>query len=206
MSAQVLLAYVVAVSIIVAVPGPNIVLIMSDSVRFGFNKSLLTILGVQAGTSFLICLSLIGLTALLTLFSCIFTIIKWLGVFYLLYIGMSQIISSFKRKSSADVINTENSNLFLKGFFVSATNPKGLLFAAAFFPQFINEQLSIATQVTVLFIGFFLVSFFIEIIYAYGAHTGGRLFKTQRFKRITERVSGAFLIMFGLGLSFVEQD
>ena len=104
------------------------------------------------------------------------------------------------------MIESENSNLFLKGFFVSATNPKGLLFAAAFFPQFINEQSSIPAQVIGLFIGFLFVSFFIEIIYAYAGDKSGKLFKSPRFKKITERISGAFLIMFGVGLSFVKQD
>lgn len=202
---ELFLAYLIAVAVLVAVPGPNIMLIMNDSIRCGFRKSVLTILGITAGTSFLVCLSLIGLTALLALFSWIFTIIKWAGVCYLLYLGIFQIISSFKGSHHRDLNRLDSRGFFLKGFMVSATNPKGLLFASAFFPQFINEQLPIAPQIIILITGFLIVSIVIEILYAYAGDTTGRIFKNERFQRMTERISGVFLIMFGIGLSFIKE-
>lgn len=206
MNSEVLLAYIVAVIIVVSTPGPNIVLIINDSIKHGFKKSLLTILGIKLGTSFLFLISLSGLTALLSMFSSLFAIIKWAGVCYLVYLGASQILSSLKEKSLGNRYEDENNNLFLKGFLVSVTNPKGLLFAGAFFPQFLNNQLAIGPQVVILCGGFLVISFVIEISYAYASDTTGRLFATENFKKITDQISGAFLIMFGIGLSFVKKN
>ncbi len=206
MNLDVFWAFLLAVAIIVAVPGPNIILVMNDSIRYGFKKSLLTILGIKAGTMLLVCLSLIGLTALATLFSWVFITIKWLGVIYLLYLGLSQIIASFKETSVDRQQGVENGNLFLKGFLVSATNPKGLLFATAFFPQFVSETAPIVPQLIILFAGFFIVSCMIEMIYAFAGDSTGKMVENQRFKIITERLSGMVLIVFGLGLSLVGQE
>ena len=206
MSFEILLTYILAVIIIVSIPGPNIILIINDSIKHGFNKSLYTILGIKLGTSFLFLVSLSGLTALLSLFSSMFAIIKWVGVFYLIYLGTSQIISSLKETPVGDKYEDKDNNFLLKGFMISVTNPKGLLFAGAFFPQFINDQLAIWPQILILCGGFLLISFIIEIIYAYISDTTGKMFKSNNFKIITERVSGVFLIMFGLGLSLVKKS
>lgn len=206
MNAEVLFAYILASAIIVAIPGPNIILIINDSVRHGLKKSVLTILGIKAGTSLLFFISLSGLTALLTLFSSMFVIIKWVGVCYLIYLGTSHIFSSLRAASRDAKPDMKSKNFFSKGFLISATNPKGLLFAGAFFPQFLDSQLPIGPQVVILCGGFLIISFIIEMIYAYAGDTTGRIFETEGFKRMTQRISGAFLIMFGIGLSFVKKN
>ena len=115
-------------------------------------------------------------------------------------------ISSFKREDAYNKQVNRSNNFFLKGFIVSATNPKGLLFASAFFPQFLNSKIAIGPQAVVLCIGFILISFTIEIIYSYVGSTTGKIFGTDSFKRLTERISAVFLIIFGIGLSFVKKN
>jgi homoserine/homoserine lactone efflux protein len=205
MSLEVFIAYTIAVALIVVVPGPNIMLVVNDSMSFGVKRGLLTILGIKAGTLFLVCLSMIGLTALLTWFSGLFTLIKWAGVCYLLYLGITQIRSSLKPVSPVDLPQTANGRLFLKGFLVAATNPKGLLFAGAFFPQFLNADAPLMPQMVILCLGFMVVSFLIEIVYAYTGNLAANLFKSDYFRRISQRVSGAILISFGIGLCFAEE-
>jgi len=206
MNSEILIAYIISSVIIVAVPGPNIILIINDSVKYGMKKSIFTILGIKAGTSLLFFIALSGLAALLSLFSSMFFIIKCIGVCYLVYLGISQIRSSFKTDTLEYTYENENNSFFLKGFFVSVTNPKGLLFAGAFFPQFLNKQIAIGLQIVILCGGFLIISLIIEIFYAYTGEKTGQIFKTERFKRMTDRLSGAFLIMFGIGLSFVKED
>lgn len=205
MSLEIFIAYTIAVALIVVVPGPNIMLVVNDSMSFGVKKGLLTILGIKAGTLFLVILSMLGLTALLTWFSGLFTFIKWAGVCYLLYLGISQIRSSFKPAASLDLPQSARGKLFLKGFLVAATNPKGLLFAGAFFPQFLNADTPLLPQMVILCAGFMAVSFFIEIVYAYTGNLAANLFKSEKFKRISQRISGAVLIFFGIGLCFAEE-
>lgn len=205
MTLEVLLAYVIATAIIVVVPGPNIMLVVNDSMNVGFKKGLLTILGIKAGTLFLVGLSMIGLTALLTWFSWLFMIIKWAGVCYLLYLGIMQIRSSFKPANAVDLPRTGNGKLFMKGFLVAATNPKGLLFAGAFFPQFLNPAAPLIPQMTILCVAFVLVAGLIELVYAYAGNLAVNLFKSERFRKISQRISGAVLITFGIGLCFAEE-
>lgn len=206
MSIEVFLAFIIASMIIVAVPGPNIVLIINDSVKHGFQKSMFTILGIKAGILVLLLVSLSGLAAILSLFSSIFIIIKWAGVCYLLYLGISQIISSFKISPAEQEYEIAGNSFFLKGFLVSVTNPKGLLFAGAFFPQFLNRESALAPQIFILCGGFIIMSIIIEMIYAYAGDRTGKIFQSEVFRRITERISGVFLIIFGFGLMFVKEN
>ena len=205
MDLNMLLAYLAASTVIVAVPGPNILLIINDSVRYGFRRSVATIMGIKAGILLLFLISLSGLTALLTLYSSLFTLIKWVGAGYLVYLGISQIVASGRAGSTGQTPAVEMNNFFLKGFLVSVTNPKGMLFAGAFFPQFIDKQMAIAPQIAILCGGFVILSTLIEIVYAVTGDRAAVIFKTEGFKRLTGRISGAFLILFGIGLCFMKE-
>lgn len=207
MNPELLLTFGLSVAIIVAVPGPNIILIINDSIQYGFRTSILTMLGIKAGTSLLVALSLSGLAVMLSLFSSLFVMIKWAGVCYLVYLGLSQFMASLKKSHPHPDMRANNSgNCFMKGFIVSATNPKGMLFAGAFFPQFLDPQTAIGPQIVILVVCFLVVSFLIEVLYAYAGDTTGRLFATDGFKNITQRISGVLLIVLGLGLAFVKTD
>ncbi|MCP3924674.1 MAG: LysE family translocator [Desulfobacterales bacterium] len=205
MDFDLIMAYLLSVVIIVGTPGPNIILITNDSVKYGFKKSVLTILGIKAGSSLQFLISLSGLATLLAFFSSLFTVIKWIGVCYLIYLGVTQITSSIN-KSSSSKDEIENNSLFVKGFLVSVTNPKGLLFAGAFFPQFINSSEPIGSQVLILCGSFLIISSVIEILYAYAGDKARRLFKTDSIKKYFEQISGGILILFGIGLSLVKRN
>lgn len=204
MTPETLITYVIAVAVIVAVPGPNVILIVSDSITHGFRKSLATIIGIKVGTSLLILLSLSGVATLLTIFSELFTVIKWIGATYLVYLGISQIRSTFQPENAAVLNQNSGNNLFVKGFLVASTNPKGLFFAGAFFPQFLDRKAPLLPQMIILWGGLLLVSFVIGAIYAYMGDKTGRMFSTHAFKKVTTRISGSVLIVFGIGLSFAK--
>jgi threonine/homoserine/homoserine lactone efflux protein len=206
MQVDTLMAYVLASMVIVAIPGPNIMLIINDSVRFGFKQSVMTILGIKAGIALLFFLSLTGLSALMALFAPLFAIIKWIGVGYLIYLGITQLTSSFRLETTLAKPVIKSKNFFLKGFLVSVTNPKGWLFAGAFFPQFINPQLAIGPQIVILCGGFILLSTAIELVYAYAGDTTSRIFSQGLFQKMVTRVSGFLLIMFGIGFAFVKGE
>ena len=206
MTFDVFAAFIIASAIIVAVPGPNIMLVINDSVRYGFTKSVITILGIKAGIALLLLISLSGLAALLALFSFLFGIIKWAGVCYLIYLGISQILSCTQSAPASNDHTMKSNSFFIKGFLVSVTNPKGLLFAGAFFPQFLNRETAIGPQIFILSTSFIIVATLIEIVYAWAGDRTGKIFQSGHFKRITGGVSGAFLILFGIGLAFVQDS
>ena len=206
MTTETFLAFIIASAIIVAVPGPNIILIINDSVQHGFYKSVFTIMGIGAGMSVLLLISLSGLAALVSLFSSLFTLIKWAGVCYLIYLGISQILSCAEQTAGKDEIEVQANGFFMKGFLVSVTNPKGLLFAGAFFPQFLNKQTAIGPQILILCSSFLILATLIEIIYALAGGTTGKVLSSDNTKRITGSVSGAFLILFAIGLAFMKNS
>ncbi|MCF8034326.1 MAG: LysE family translocator [Desulfarculaceae bacterium] len=199
------MTYMISVAIIVVVPGPNVMLVVNDSINVGFKKGFLTILGIKAGTLLLVGLSMIGLTALLTWFSWLFLAVKWVGVCYLLYLGIMQIRSSGKPAGPVDLPQAGNRKLFMRGFLVSATNPKGLLFAGAFFPQFLNPEAPLIPQMVILCVAFVVVAFLVETVYAYAGNLAAGLFKSDRFRKVSQRISGAVLIAFGIALCFAEE-
>ncbi len=87
---------------------------------------------------------------------------------------------------------------------VSATNPKGIIFAGAFFPQFINEKAALLPQMLLLCFGFVLIATLIEIAYAFLGDASRALFRTDKFRRLSNRLSGGLLILFGIGLAFAK--
>ena len=200
-----LIKYIIAVAIIVVIPGPNILLIMNNSMKHGFNNGLQTILGIKAGMMLLFFISLSGIAAILLFFSSVFIFIKWLGVIYLIYLGISQIVISYKESEESNVVVFDK-KYFLKGFLISATNPKGLIFAGAFFPQFLNTNSSLLPQIIILCGSFLLVSLVIEIIYAYLSDLFSNILKTKSIRKLLDRISGLFFIAFGIGLSLYKRS
>jgi threonine/homoserine/homoserine lactone efflux protein len=206
MNAEQILGYLAASFIIVVIPGPNILLIVHDSLTHGFRKSALTVLGITTGMAFLFSLSLAGITTLLLLFSWLLGLIKWVGVGYLVYLGISQIVTSFEQGPRIDGPVPHKSNFFSKGFLISATNPKGLVFAGAFFPQFLHAGGHMISQIIVLCGGFLVISLVIGILYALCCDAVRHWFSSRRFKVLTNRICGGLLILFGIGLAFARED
>ena len=200
-----LLNYIIAVAVIVVIPGPNILLIMNNSMKYGFNNGVQTILGIKAGMMLLFIISLSGIAAVLLFFSSVFVFIKWLGVIYLVYLGISQIILSYKDSKEKNIIAFDQ-KYFLKGFLICATNPKGLIFAGAFFPQFLNTNNPLLPQIIILCGSFLLVSLLIEIVYAYLSGMLSSIIKTKKIQKILDRVSGFVFIIFGIGLSVYKKS
>ena len=97
-------------------------------------------------------------------------------------------------------------NFFAKGFLISATNPKGLVFAGAFFPQFLNKDSDMISQIVILCGGFLIISLVIEILYALCCDMVSKLIKNRSFKIYINRISGFFLIIFGIGLAFAREE
>lgn len=200
MAIDVLPAFIGAVAVIVAVPGPNVLLVVNDSIVNGFRKSLATIVGIKVGTLFLIFLSLAGVAALFSLCSGLFVVLKMIGAGYLVYLGISLIRPSSSPTKLAPLESRSLNSLFVRGILVSATNPKGILFAAAFFPQFVSDAAPLFPQLASLTLWFLVTASAVEGIYAYLAHRAASLIRSPSFARAVSRMSGTIFILLGLWL------
>ncbi|HEY8565651.1 MAG TPA: LysE family transporter [Beijerinckiaceae bacterium] len=159
------LIYCVAAVGLSLTPGPNGLLSLTHGACFGFRPTIATVLGGALGFFLLIAASLAGMGALLAASERAFTITKWLGAAYLVYLGVkvwrapAPIIE--RAVSGQDAPTAEPLRMFYQGLFVAVSNPKALIFFAAFLPQFMTPNLPYLVQLAILGGTFVLV----EIVY-----------------------------------------
>jgi homoserine/homoserine lactone efflux protein len=164
------LVYVLAAIGLSLTPGPNGLLSLTHGVRFGLARTVFTVLGGVAGFMVLVAASLAGLGALLAASETAFNVAKWIGAAYLVYLGIRLWRAPPPRVSvPAEQGVTRGSGigrLFIQGFFVAVSNPKALIFFAAFLPQFMVPGESYWMQLAVLGGTFGVVEFCYELVIA----------------------------------------
>ncbi len=140
MSLSTWLAFFVASWLISLSPGAGAISCMTTGMRYGYARGLWNIFGLQLGILFVLTIVAAGLGALLAASSVAFATIKWLGVAYLIWLGVSQWRAPARTFAGANGTSggASRRELVLKGFLVNATNPKGIVFMLAVLPQFID--------------------------------------------------------------------
>lgn len=197
------LGFVLASAVLILIPGPNVSLIVANSLAYGTRYGLLTILGTSAAIMVQLVLTCLGLAATLRILATWFDWIRWLGVAYLLYLGVRQ-----WRAAPVDLTRTPPQPksvraIALRGFLVSLTNPKTLLFYGAFFPQFIATDAPVVRQVMLLSVSFLVIATTLDSVWALLA---GRLRGVLGIRgRLRNRLSGGCLIGAGLGLALAHR-
>ncbi len=131
------LAFIVASAALIAVPGPNVAVIVANSVRHGISYGLVTVSGTSAAMVLQLSITVAGLSGLLALAAHGFEFLRWAGVAYLLYLGVMAWRAPAANLSAVQAQDITPQQMFLQGYVVSLTNPKTLLFYAAFLPQFV---------------------------------------------------------------------
>jgi threonine/homoserine/homoserine lactone efflux protein len=153
------LAYVVTSAVVLAIPGPTVLLVLSYSIAHGRRATLPVVAGLGLGDAVAITLSIIGLGTLLAASAFWFTVIKWIGGLYLIYLGFSMIRDA-GRKSGLDVDTEEKSrrSLFTTAFIVTALNPKSIVFFIALLPQFVSPHHPATLQFWILGVTFVVMA------------------------------------------------
>lgn len=206
MQTETLIRFFIATAIVTAVPGPNILLITSDSIRSGIRKGLLTTAGVSAGMIPLFAASIAGVSTIVMQSPGLFTLVQTMGAVYLVYLGGTILFGHEEKKQTNPSGRSFKNHFFLKGFLVSITNPKGLFFAGAFFPQFLNPQQQLMPQVLTLCSGCLFIATIIGALYAGFAGTANRFFESAAFQRHSARAIGSILILLGVVLFFSDKS
>lgn len=202
MDFEVLLSFIITSTILILIPGPVVITIVSDSISHGTRKSLLSISGAAiAHTSFII-ITALGMSKILMHSLELFLLIKWIGVSYLILTGFAKLIKS-KNQEIERKIQKRKSALFLKGFLVTISNPKAIIFYAAFFPPFLNPAKAIPQQYLVLgttFIVLFLILSYLTVRFA--SLLSEKL--TQQKQVLTDRISGIMMVIAGVVLASIK--
>jgi threonine/homoserine/homoserine lactone efflux protein len=200
MELNIWLIYLVAAIGLSLTPGPNGLLSLTHGMRFGLRRAVYTVLGGVTGFLLVIGLSMAGMGALLAASETGFTIAKWLGAAYLVYLGIKTWRAPPPKVELVDeeaMRERKPFKLFRQGFLVAASNPKALIFFAAFLPQFMNATTPFWLQFIILGGTFAVVELIYELVLAGAAQQiAPWLGNTGRwFNRIT---GGTFVGIGGL--------
>lgn len=193
------LAYVLTSAVVLAIPGPTILLVLSYSIAHGRRATLPVVAGLGLGDAVAITLSIIGLGTLLATSAFWFTAIKWAGGLYLIYLGFTMIRDA-GRKPGVDVDTKEKSSrsLFTTAFIVTALNPKSIVFFIALLPQFVSPDHPATMQFWILGVTFVTMAIIGGTIYAWFASSIRRFLAAPRTQRIYGYSGGGLLAGAGV--------
>ena len=198
MSLQTWWLFVMMTFVVSATPGPNMLLVMSSSARFGFRAAIMTMAGCMTALLAMMSISAAGLGALLQAFPAVFDALRWAGAAYLAYLGVktwrSPVHDAAAQTPLVIARPTKSGALFRQGVLVAASNPKAILFAAAFLPQFIHPELPKLPQFSILLVTFAVIEISWYVIYAgSGQRLAAYLGRASVLKAFNRLTGGVFI-------------
>ena len=205
MSLNFFLLYVTTVFIASIIPGPSMLLALTHGMQFGARRTVASAMGNVMTTLVQASISIAGVGTLLIASETAFQIIKFAGAAYLIYMGIGILISSKSVIEPYDEplpqAEVSLKKMFLQAAFVTAGNPKAIVFFTAIFPQFINPEAAYLPQLSMLLSIGGIVAFTCFMIYAIGGQKGVVLFADARVGKYINRALGGTFVGVGIGLA-----
>ncbi|MBX2856364.1 MAG: LysE family translocator [Rhodobacteraceae bacterium] len=195
MTWEIYLLYLAALGAFFATP-PDLsqFLIMSNSLRHGVRRSLWTVAGDLTANSLQMTVAAFGLAAVIALSATALTLVKWLGVAYLAYLGVSLLFRGPAKDSSVAAENPNAPALFRQGFLTSSANPYAVVFFGALFPQFIDPAAPVWPQLAILGLTYLVVDGVLLVTWGWAASQAAAPLK--RLGGIwMNRISGGLTLM-----------
>ncbi|KMO37312.1 lysine transporter LysE [Methylobacterium variabile] len=192
------LGFVAATFVLILIPGPNVALIVANSVAHGSRYGLVTVAGTSVALGLQLGLTVAGLSAMLSIMATWFEVLRWLGVAYLVWLGIRA-----WRAPAVDLTGTAPEPraaraIALRGFLVALTNPKTLLFFGAFLPQFVSREAEPLGQFVLLAATFLVLAIAGDAVWAVLAGQARVVLAKGRWRN---RLTGGLLLGAGLGLA-----
>lgn len=192
------LAFVAASAVLLAIPGPTVLLVISYALGHGRRAAASTVAGVALGDFTAMTASLAGLGALLATSAALFLMLKWIGAAYLLYLGVK-----LWRAPVADALGdaaapvARPGRILLHAYAVTALNPKSLVFFVAFLPQFLDAARPLLPQLVIFEASFLTLATANALTYALLASAARRTIRRREVQRAVNRTGGTLLIGAG---------
>lgn len=200
------LGFIAASLTLIAMPGPNTTLIVGNTIAYGTAKGLVTLAGTSSALMIQLALIILGLTETMAALATWFDRLRWLGVAYLVYLGLRQWLAKPAAVDEEGATPTVRSRrLYWQGFGVCLTNPKTLAFFAAFLPQFIDPAQPVLPQLLVLGVTFMALAIPGDAGFCLVASRIRPWIVGARFARLRNRISGTCLLVCGLGLALAHR-
>ena len=205
MNIELYLFFLVTTVMLILVPGPAAITVATQGASHNSKITFISILGVASADAFFFILSATGIASLLVASSLVFSIIKWFGVAYLIFLGVSAIFTK------AGAINVEAQSIkigpakaFTQGLVVQLANPKALLYFSALLPQFVDPNEPVVFQMFLMGLTCFLADL---LVYSMFGRMGEQLAKKQVKSwviGIINKVAGITLITTGVKMATLE--
>ncbi|MBR8315837.1 LysE family translocator [Burkholderia dolosa] len=203
--------FVATVFVVSAIPGPNMLLVMTHGARHGLRRASATMAGCLSALVLMLSVSAAGLGVFLEAWPAMFNALRFAGAAYLIYLGVKAWRARVDDDTpAADVeavarqaASVSRWALFRNGFLVAGSNPKAILFAAALLPQFINAAEPTLPQFGILVVTFAVIEVSWYLVYAsFGTRIGATL-KSQSVAKIFNRLTGGLFVGFGAMMALV---
>jgi threonine/homoserine/homoserine lactone efflux protein len=192
-------AFFLAATIVLIIPGPTIILVISHSASKGRRAVLPLVAGVTLGDFTAMTLSLLGLGAILSASATLFSILKWIGAIYLIYLGIKLWRTAPNLSSMRTTATTAtNRRLFTHAYVVTSLNPKSIVFFVAFLPQFIDQSAPIGFQLILLGLTFLVLAAVNAALYGLFAGQLRNVLNNVNALRWFNRFGGSALIGAGI--------
>ena len=207
MATEVWLAYVAATTLLLIIPGPTIMLVISYAIAEGRRAALSTVIGVGLGDFAAMTLSLAGLGAILATSAELFTLLKWIGAAYLVWLGI-KLWRAPAILPSSDGSETEGKSgraMLTHAFLVTLLNPKGIAFFIAFTPQFLDPAAPLLPQLVIMEATFVTLGVANAAAYAWLASSARDRIRRPAALRTINRLGGTVLIGAGLATAAIKR-
>jgi len=198
------ISFVAASAVLAIIPGPIVTLVIANSLSQGTRAGAANVLGTLVGNAALFTIGGLGMTWILTTLTEWFDVLRIAGAAYLIYLGIRQWRAKPEGLEASKPAKAGRS-LFLQGVVVAITNPKTIVFYAAFFPQFTNPTLPISGQLAILSMTFLVVAGSLDLTYAALAGRLRQWLSGKRRARIRNRITGALLMGTGAALALARR-
>lgn len=202
--------FAATVFVVSAIPGPNMLLVMTHGAQHGLRRSSATMAGCLSALVLMLAVSAAGLGVFLEAWPAMFNALRMIGAAYLVYLGIKAWRAPADESAAADDADELAAKparsrfaLFRNGFLVASSNPKAILFAAALLPQFIDAAQPKLPQFGVLVATFATIEVSWYLVYAgFGTRIGVRL-RSRSVARMFNRLTGGVFVGFGAMMAFV---
>jgi len=198
--------FVLMCVLLILLPGPDFAIVTKNTVTRGKFGGMKTALGTCCALLIHTTAAILGLSALIVKSAFLFSIFKYVGAIYLIYLGIKTFWSLRKKKDEVEVEFVQegtlsNTSCFKQGFLTNILNPKVALFFLTFFPQFVNTSSDTFMPFLIMGITYTILTALWFIFYIYLIDHISAFIKNARTQKVIEGITGAILIGFGLRLA-----
>lgn len=196
------LAFVAATIVLLSIPGPTTILVISHAISHGRTAARATVSGVAFGDLCAMTASLVGLGAVLSASATLFTVVKVIGAAYLVFLGVRLWRAKIDHGDLPDSQQPDAfhpGRIFVHSFAVTALNPKSIVFFVAFLPQFVDASRPVLPQFLAFGATFITLSLVFSTTWSFVATAARKQIRQPRVQRIVNRSGASMMILAGLG-------